>query len=244
MAILKLKDISKEYKQNEVLKKVNVDFEFDEPRGKVYSIIGPNGAGKTTLMKIIAGILLPSHGNLSIGESDKEEYIRWAKKNVAYISSGERGFYNRNTVRDNVLYYGLIKGEEKNHILEKMNLYSKMLSMDNLLNIALEEMSTGQVKKSQILAALSSNKKIILLDEPSTGLDIDSVRDLENILKYLTMENNFTFIISSHDINLLTEVTDKAYFVFNGKLHNEVCDSYDAKNIRIIYERLSENKGG
>lgn len=232
---LTLKNISKSYNKDLILKDINID--IDLKNRFIYSLIGPNGAGKTTLMKVLGGILYANKGEIFLDDKKLyiESYSQWAKENAIYLPAGERSLNTRNSGYDNAIFIGLLKGENKDILEQRIKKYSSDLNLGDIIYKPIEELSTGQLKKIQILVALSSNRKLILLDEPSIGLDIYGTEELKDVIKNILINEDKTIIISSHDINLLVEMTDRAIFVFNGKIINNVNQKLSYENIKELY---------
>lgn len=211
---IKIRDLNKYFRKKLILKNINCNFSLDN--NKIYGIVGPNGSGKTTLLKTISGILKAESGNIDIGENYK--YTKWVYSNIIYIFSGERGLKLKNTVRDNIIYYGILKGTDKQIILKNISEFSHIINFEDILEKRVDELSTGQRKKAAILCGLCSGMKIIIFDEPSNGLDIDAVIELTNILKVISEQFNITLIVSSHDIDFLSTIATDYIFLLKGQI--------------------------
>ena len=238
---ISIKHLEKFYAKKKVLDDFSAEILLEG--NNIYGILGPNGAGKTTFLKVLSGILSSNNGNISVDDNDEKGYEKWAKNNVAFIFSGERGLRLKNTVYDNVIYYGILKGSNIKEIKENIVIYSKLLEIQPLLNRRIEELSTGQKKKAAILCGLCSNMKLMILDEPSIGLDIDSIMELKNVLLKVTEEVNTTLIISSHDIEFLSDLCQKYIFIFNGKNVFESNIKMEEESIKKAYKSMKERWG-
>ncbi len=129
----------------------------------IYAFVGPNGSGKTTLFKILCGLLLPAEGEIKL-DSQKLK-TSWIKNNISLLISGDRNLYQRNTVMENAVYYGVLKGLHPDEIKENVHRYSKLLDCDTILNRWVEGLSSGERKKAGLLMGLSVRSKIMLVDE-------------------------------------------------------------------------------
>ena len=238
---ISVKHLEKFYAKKKVLDDFSAEILLEGHN--IYGIVGPNGAGKTTFLKVLSGILSSNSGNIFLEGNDYEDYEKWAKSSVAFIFSGERGLRLKNTVYDNVIYYGILKGSNIKEIKENIVIYSKLLEIEPLLNRRIEELSTGQKKKAAILCGLCSNMKLIILDEPSIGLDINSIIELKNVLIKVTDEVNTTLIISSHDIEFLSTLCQKYIFIFNGKNVFESDMKMEKESIKNEYKSMIERWG-
>jgi ABC-2 type transport system ATP-binding protein len=158
------------------------------------------------------------------------------------INAGDRGIRYKNTVRDNIFYYAALKGVGINEANESMMYFSDIFNFKEMLNRKVESLSTGEVKKANLLCGLCSNVKILILDEPSLGLDLDSQRTLEDTLKLITNEGKVSLILSSHDINLLSSIPSKYFFIINGKNACQVDKTLEMEKIKELYYDLTSGQ--
>lgn len=228
---INIKNLEKRYGKKSILTNINLDIPIDLPI--VIGIVGKNGAGKSTLLKMISGILLPNQGEIFVSNlSHMDTYQHWAKKNIAYIQSGERGLKLKNTVRDNIIYYGLLKGTSEKEILTNIDKYSSLMKMEHLLGRKCESLSTGEKKKVQIMCGICSNVNILILDEPSNGLDISSVTELKNMIHYIKNNQNRIVMVSSHDMGFIKDIATK-YIFFN----DDKIEIFERDKMEELYER-------
>ncbi len=209
-----VENVSKNYKKVRALADYSMKIEINQ--GNVIGLVGPNGAGKTTLMKILAGILGYQEGRVYIAGSNALEYERWCKHNVTFISAGERGLRYKSSVLDNVIYFCALKGIAPQIAQKRYDEYAPMLKFNEYGNRKIESLSTGQLKKVNLLCGLCTETKLILLDEPSSGLDIDAVEELKKSIEVISRETQSTLVISSHDIDFLSSTTNIIQFIMNG----------------------------
>lgn len=207
--ILKVENISHKYREDYALKNVN----FDIKKGEIIALVGHNGSGKSTLLNIISGILEPTEGNVeferglidelgfsNIGFSPQTQIIDWYT-----------------TVWDNI-YLGMSLAKvSKTKRLTYINEVLKLLGLEELKNATVDSLSGGQQQRVQIGRALIHKPNFYLLDEPTTGLDIEYSN---NLLEYLKreVEKGKSAIISSHDLNLLEEYCEKMILLDEGEI--------------------------
>lgn len=227
MSNIEIRNLNKYYGDKQVLHNINWDIDYDN--AGIISLMGENGAGKSTLLKILSGILKHNSGEIFVKECSRD-YEKWAKENIAYIQAGERGLRLKNTVYDNVLYYGLLKGKNIRCVSDNIRKYSDYLDIKKLLDKRCELLSMGEKKKAQILCGLCCFGKLLILDEPSTGLDIRTIRELQEILRMIHEEQNICTIVASHDIYFLKDLSDSYVFLKQGKIK------------KIIDHKLSEKE--
>lgn len=224
-----LKNITRKYGKKVVID--NLSWSIDLEKENIIALIGSNGAGKTTLLKIISGIYTFESGNISTSEGE-EDYFSWARDNISFLQSGDRGLRYRNSVYDNVKYYGAIKGINPNKTEELYEKYNKFLSMEEFRDRKIGDLSTGEKKKAALLCALCSGNKILILDEPSDGLDISAKIELQKIIKEISISQETKFIISTHDIEFISNIADTYAFIKNGNIKYENISSMDIEEIR------------
>lgn len=234
-----ISNMEKFFKNKKVINDLSLTIDLENKN--LIGLIGPNGAGKTTLMKTIVGILEHSNGRIEIENEEQVSFLKWTKQNTAYIPAGERTLKPKISVFDNVLYYAAIKGEEIKNVKNNINLFSKKLVIEDLLHRNVETLSTGQKKKVQLLCVLSTDKKLLLLDEPSSGLDIDSVYELQYVLNEIKSLGKQKIILSSHDVSLITEVADEYYFINRGNIYHHLDSKLIVDDLKKYYGELREH---
>ncbi len=202
--ILECSGLTKKYGSQKAVD--NLDLKIE--RGRVYALLGPNGSGKSTFMKMAAGLIHPSNGELFV---DGEPGGKASKAHTVYMPT-ESYFYSYMTWKDAGHYfsdfYEDFQPEVYNQMLEEFSLTPKM---------KISKMSSGMMAKGKAALALSRDAKLIMLDEPLNGIDIIA-RDqiLASIEKHCSPEK--TFLVSSHLVDELERMTDYAVFMKNGGL--------------------------
>lgn len=219
MNCIRIAGVNKSYGNKQVLFDINWTIDINDPG--IVCLMGENGAGKSTLLKIISGVLQQNSGNIFVPDADRS-YERWAKENISYIQAGERGLRLKNTVYDNTVYYGLLKGRPIKAIKKNIDKYAQYLKATELLARRCEELSMGEKKKAQILCGLCCSGKLLILDEPSTGLDVKTVLELQSTLKTLNSEQKVCIIVASHDIYFLKDIGSRYVFLHRGRIAETV----------------------
>lgn len=185
--------------------------------GETYGILGPNGSGKSTLIRILSTLLIPDGGEVEIMGHKLPKDERWIRQHIGRVSV-DAAFYKKLSARENLLYaaqlYGIRADEAQRRamaILEKLRLESRRF------NDPLEEMSRGMQQKVSVARALLINPPILLLDEPTTGLDPKSRRDVQEYLENLRAEQGTTIILTTHDMAEAERLCDRIAFIAHGK---------------------------
>ena len=150
----------------------NVNLSIDE--GEILCVLGHNGAGKTTLIKSICGLLKPDSGYVSIDGKIVHQNLLYAHKNCGTVLEGSRNIYYYLTAYENLRYFGLLNGLKQVEIDEFAIKYLTMFNLDEFKDVPANSFSRGMQQKVAIIIALMKNPRILLLDEPTLGLDIIS----------------------------------------------------------------------
>ena len=203
-------NVTKEFKNKAVLKGVSFNIEA----GDIYGLIGGNGAGKTTLLKLIVNLLKPTSGNIQVlGKEIKKDSYDYLRNIGALID--EPVFYKKLTLYENFKvhceYLGFYDEEKLENVLIRVGLHNKK-------DRKIKELSFGEKQKLAIAYALITEPELLILDEPTNGLDPIAIVELREILLKLNREFNTTIIISSHAINELETLANKAMFLKNGEI--------------------------
>lgn len=239
--IIELKDLSRRFKNNGKLRpaldSLNLNIEVSN---EIVAFIGPNGAGKTTLFKIMAGLLLPTSGSISV--SDETSFPRWAKDHVALIPAGDRGLYSRNTVFENAMYRAVINGVNPKTAKASITDISAQLNMEILLSRTVETLSSGERKKAGILSGLCTEALLLLIDEPSLGLDIHAVLSLQEYLQKICMEKQKTLFIATHDVDFITGIASKYIFMKEGNVREFIDGAMNDKEFFQRYQEIYEGE--
>ena len=203
-------NVTKEFKNKAVLKGVSFNIEA----GDIYGLIGENGAGKTTLLKLIVNLLKPTSGNIQVlGKEIKKDSYDYLRNIGALID--EPVFYKKLTLYENFKvhceYLGFYDEEKLESVLKRIGLHNKKSKK-------IKELSFGEKQKLAIAYALITEPELLILDEPTNGLDPIAIVELREILLKLNREFNTTIIISSHAINELETLVNKVMFLKNGEI--------------------------
>jgi ABC-2 type transport system ATP-binding protein len=194
------------------------DVSFEVRLGETYGLLGPNGSGKSTLIRVLSTLLMPDSGEVRLlgyrvpGEEDE------VRRRVGRVSV-DAAFYKKLSARENLLYsaylYGMDKGPAERRAMEIL----EALGLDGeKFTDPLEEMSRGMQQKVAITRALLVNPPLLLLDEPTTGLDPKSRRDVQTFLENLRGEHGTTILLTSHDMAETERLCSRVGFIAGGRL--------------------------
>lgn len=216
MEVIKIKGLTKIYGKNRGIENINLEIK----EGEIYGFIGPNGAGKSTTIKTLLNFIFPTSGEAFIYEKDVVKESEKIKRFTSYVPSEVR-YYREVKVKD-ILDYAMSFFNNCNK--EYLNELCKELELD--LNKKMGELSLGNKKKVAIVQALISNPKVIILDEPTNGLDPLIQQKLFKIL-LKEKDKGKTIFLSSHNLSEVERFCDRVAVIKNGK----IVDILDLNNI-------------
>lgn len=218
--ILEVKNITKFFGKKKVLK----DVTFSLKEGEILGFIGPNGAGKTTTIKLILGLQRISFGEIYInGFNVKKEFTKAIAKVGAIVESPD--MYTYLSGRKNLeMIARMYKGIDKNKIDEVI----KLVGLENRINDKVSKYSLGMKQRLGIAASLIHNPNILILDEPTNGLDPEGIKELRTLLKKLAKEEKMGILISSHNLAELESFCTDICIIKNGEIM-ETSSVKDAK---------------
>ena len=211
--MIEIKNLTKSYVKG---KKAVDNISFDVLDGEIFAFIGHNGAGKTTTIKSIVGILDFDCGNILInGKSIKDDAIN-AKKEIAYVPDNPDLYENIKAIEyiNFICDMYEISKEERCKNIQK---YSIMFEIDDKLNDEISSFSHGMKQKIAIIAALSHNPSVLIMDEPFVGLDPKAVFDMKEIMKKMCKEKK-TIFFSTHILEVAEKLCDRVAIIKDGKI--------------------------
>lgn len=184
-------------------------------KGEIVGLLGSNGAGKTTLIKILCGLIEPDEGSIYLNKK------AFSKKSIEYISTvleGNRNLYWRLTVNENIEYFLGIRGYSIKGIKDKVDAILKKFNLYNKKDELVKNLSRGMQQKVAIIIAILVDTEILILDEPTLGLDVKSNKEMIRFLKQIVEEENKTILISSHDMSLIEQLCSRVIIISKGQI--------------------------
>lgn len=233
MAIIEVKNLSKsfDYYVKEVgirnslknlfhrqmlLKEAVRDISFEIEEGEIVGFLGPNGAGKTTTLKMLSGILFPSGGNARVMGFVPWERKKEFKKQFSIIMGQRNQLWWDLPANESLYLNKCIYEIGHKEYEETVALLTELLDVKHLLNIQVRRLSLGERMKMEIIAALLHKPKVILLDEPTIGLDIISQRNIRDFLKTYNREMKTTIMLTSHYVKDIEDLCKRAVVINKG----------------------------
>ena len=229
--IIEIEVLHKSYSNHKALDNINLSI----GESKIFGLLGPNGAGKTTLIRIINQILEPDQGVVKFaGELLSRKHIH----SIGYLPE-ERGLYKKMKVGEQVLYLAQLKGLSKKDAKQKLNYWFEKLGAENWWNKKVEDLSKGMAQKIQFITTVLHEPKVLILDEPLSGLDpVNSLLIKNEILEL--KKNNTSIILSTHDMNSVEEICEEVAIINHSKKIlqgsiNEIKKNYEENLWTILY---------
>ena len=191
----------------------NVDLEVS--RGEVIGFLGPNGAGKSTTMKILTGFLEPDSGDILINNIDLKSDPLKAKEFIGYLPEGAPSYSDMN-VLEFLTFVGKMRGLNSNLLTTRLDQMANQISLKEVWNKPIETLSKGFKRRVGIAQALIHDPDILVLDEPTDGLDPNQKHEMRNLIKNIS--KNKAIVISTHILEEVEAVCSRAMIIANGKL--------------------------
>lgn len=209
---IEIRDLTKLYGNGRGIKDINLDIY----QGDIFGFLGPNGAGKTTAMKAMTGLIRPDHGEVKIfGYSVAEEYELAMEKVGCLIEIAES--YSYLSAFDNLKqlarYYSAVDQQRIEEVLELTGMIKYKYEKP-------KRFSLGMKQRLGLAAALLSRPKVVILDEPLNGLDVEGMIDIRKLIQRLAEQEKTTFFISSHLIHDVELTCNRIGVIYNGKILN------------------------
>lgn len=222
MSIVSIKNLSKSYGSHQVLK--GVTFEINEP--SVLALVGPNGSGKTTLLNVMTNLLSANDGTVQLlGKSNKDTSVF---KEVSYLKDNTV-LYPYLTGLDHLSYIQSLQGLKKQRIKDVIS----KIKIEDYVNKKTSTYSLGMKQHLLIAMAILNNPKLLILDEPLTGLDPTSVMEVRYLIKELYRDGT-TILLSSHGLSEIDLITKNILFLVDGKVIEEDISNYQKSIYTII----------
>ena len=219
MPILDVQELTKVYRSRRRGNVVAVDgVSFGVEHGEVVGILGPNGAGKTTTIKCICSLIRPTSGRIAINGVDTLAKPRYALAKVAAVLEGNRNIYWRLTPKENLEFFAGIQGIPMRVVRPYITQLIELFDLVDKAKTPARMLSRGMQQKLAVACALVKQTDILLLDEPTLGLDVETSYELRRLLKETARRGERTILLSSHDMSLVQDICDRVVIVHQGKV--------------------------
>lgn len=207
--LLSLEGVSKKFGDIQALNPIDLDIQS----GEIVGLVGSNGAGKTTLLRLMAGVYKPTVGSVTLGSGEPVASMR----HELGVVPESTGLYSRLTAWENIRYHSRMHGVSDAVAWGRTEKFAEHLDMKENLGRHTKGFSRGMRQKTALLRALAHGPSILLLDEPTAGLDITSARTVRALVQQLRQEGG-TVIYSTHQLSEAQQVCDRIVIIHNGDL--------------------------
>ena len=236
-ALLSLSGVAKSFKEVDAL--THVDLEIHS--GQVVGLVGGNGAGKTTLLRLMAGVMEPTKGSVLFGKNR----VSNMREKLGVVPEST-GLYSRLTAWENIRYHSRMYGIDDDVAWSRVSHFAKMLDLTEALSRHTKGFSRGMRQKTALLRALAHGPDILLLDEPTAGLDVTSARTVRKLVAQLRNEGG-TVIYSTHHLAEAQQVCDRIVIVHNGEIRadgspRELLELTGEETLEDAYVYLTSDK--
>ena len=236
--LLKISNVRKRF--GEVLALDDVSFEINS--GEVVGLVGSNGAGKTTLLRLMSGVYRPTSGSVTLGDQTPVHLMR---DNLGVVPEST-GLYSRLTAWENIRYHSRLYGIDDSVSWKRTLKFAQSLDMEENLSRYTKGFSRGMRQKTALLRALAHGPKVLLLDEPTAGLDITSARTVRALVEQIKQEGG-TVVYSTHQLFEAQQVCDRIIIIHNGNVMangspDELINENACNTLEEAYVALTQEK--
>jgi ABC-2 type transport system ATP-binding protein len=187
-------------------------------KGEILGLLGINGAGKTTMLKMICGLLNPTRGEIKISGLPLERNRSKLLNDISAVLEGSRNSLWPMTVKQNLIYFGYLKNTRGRILMERGQELLNFFQLNHKKNEVVKNLSKGMKQKLAIVLAFISDPELILLDEPTLGLDVQTSKLVKQRIVQLARENQKTVLLTSHQIGMVEEICDRVAIISKGKI--------------------------
>jgi len=240
-------DLKKEYSKNKE-KVIAVDnLSFSVGKGELVGFLGANGAGKTTTVKMLCGLVAPDGGKIEICGHNPWIERKKALRNISAVLEGNRNTYWPLTVKENLEFFAALHGIPSGRIAGKISELVESLGLKDKINVPVQNLSRGMQQKLSLGVALIKDVPIIILDEPTLGLDVEAALEMRTLLKSLTAQGK-TILLTTHDMHLVEAVCQRVIIINKGRIVTDenidnVLELFKVKSYRLnLKGSLSEGQ--
>lgn len=216
MNVLEAKDLRKRFRAGRRWVEAVQGVSLQLRAGEVLAFLGPNGAGKTTTIKMIAGLVYPDQGWVSIVGQDPFQHPQ-ALGEVGAVLEGNRNIYWRLTPEQNLEYFGALKGLTRRQARQRGEILLEKFDLVDKRKVSVQTLSRGMQQKLAIAVALIHNPKLLLLDEPTLGLDVEATLTVKELIRQIAKEGR-GIVLTTHQLNIAEELSDRVSIIQRGQI--------------------------
>lgn len=239
--IIQISSLSKKYKDADDFSLKELSLSIDE--GQIFGLLGPNGAGKTTLISMLCGLIKPTSGSFTIANLMYADHAFEIKKIIGVVPQ-EYALYPTLTARENLLYFGSMYGLKGKQLKEKVAESLDFLGLLKFADKRVETFSGGMKRRVNLIAGILHNPKVLFLDEPTVGVDVQSKNAIIAYLKQLNQKGT-TIIYTSHHLSEAQDFCSNIAIIDRGKIYVQgtpndlILNTQGAKNLEDVFIALT-----
>jgi ABC-2 type transport system ATP-binding protein len=192
--------------------------DFGIAPGEIFGLLGPNGAGKTTCVKMVSGLVRPTAGKVFVDGMHVERQRLKVLRQVGVVLEGTRTVIWPLTPIENLKYFGTLRGVPSRVLKARAHELIEFIGLKDKMHVQVRRLSRGQRQRLAICIALVNDPAVILLDEPTTGLDVQSSRAIREKVRQMTRELGKSVLVTTHDMAVAQEICDRIGIIDKGKL--------------------------
>ncbi len=221
------RELGEEYKNAKMLRAVD-GISFECRPGRIFGLIGPNGAGKTTTLRMIATMLKPTAGTITVAGFDTVKEGQKVRERIGFMT-GQTALYDRLTPYEMVKYISDLHGQDETTFKRRRDQIFDLLGMESFANRRIARLSSGMKQKISIARTIIHDPEVMIFDEPTSGLDVMTSRAIMDLIRSCREEQK-TVIFSTHRMGEVNQVCDDIAIIYRGKLYfNDTMEKFKAE---------------
>ncbi len=241
---ISISGLTKKYQGSSSFALAGLDLGINE--GEVFGILGPNGAGKTTFLSILCGLVKPTSGMVTLFGYPVEKGIENIKKIMGVVPQ-DIALYPTLTGRDNLLYIGRMYGLHGKPLIEKVDYYLNRFGFGNSAKEQVKTYSGGMKRRINLIGGILHNPKVLLLDEPTVGMDVQSRTSMIDHLRELNHENKMTILYTSHYMEQAEVLCDRVAIIDKGQIllmgtPKDLMEQENTNDLEDVFIKLTGKK--
>jgi ABC-2 type transport system ATP-binding protein len=217
-AALEIESLTKTYGSGATAVRAVDAVSLSVPPGQVFTLLGPNGAGKTTIIKMIGGLVTPTAGSIRVGGYDVARQRPRAARQIGAVLEGSRNVYWPLSAWENLMYFGQLKGLKASEIKPRAQRLLTELGLWERRHGTVGSFSRGMQQKVAVSAALITDPPILLLDEPTIGLDVDAARTFKDWIAHLARDEGKAIVLTTHQLEVVQELSHRIAVIKEGTI--------------------------
>jgi ABC-2 type transport system ATP-binding protein len=220
MNVLEASNLKKTYYTNSQIVKAVKNVSLTIAAGEILAFLGPNGAGKTTTIKMIAGLILPDAGKVNVAGRDPHSNPAALKK-LGAVLEGNRNVYWQLTPEENLEYFGVLKGISRRQARRSAKVLLERFGLQKKHRSPVQQLSRGMQQKLAFAVALVHQPQLLLLDEPTLGLDVEAAEDVKVLIREIA-GSGCAILLTTHQLNIAEKIAEKIAIIQNGEIMTEL----------------------